>query len=64
MLLKRRKRGKGKLLGPQGVVGGGCRGGGRMGRRGGAVICSKEAAEKASSRSWCFMKYHSFTMVL
>ena len=27
---------------------GGCRGGGRMGRRGGAVIGSKEAAEKAS----------------
>ena len=26
---------------------GGCRGGGRMGRRGGAVIGSKEAAENA-----------------
>ena len=48
MWLKRRKRGKGKLLGPQGVVGGGCRGCGRMGRRGGAVIGSEEAAEKAS----------------
>ena len=48
MLLKRRKRDKVKFLGPQGVVGGGCRGDGRMGRRGGAVIGSEEAAEKAS----------------
>ena len=48
MLLKRRKGGKGKLLGLQGVVGGRFRGGGRMLRRGGAVIGSKEAAEKAS----------------
>ena len=48
MWLKRRKRGKGKLLGPQGVVGGGFKGGGRMRRRGGAVIGSEEAAEKAS----------------
>ena len=29
-----------------------------MGRQG-AVIGSKEAVEKASSRSRCFMKYHS-----
>ena len=47
MLLKRRKRGKGKLLGPQRVVRGG-QGGVRMGRRGGAVIGSEEAAEEAS----------------
>ena len=42
MLLKSRKRGKGKLLEPQGVVGEGCRGGGRMSRGGGAVIGSEE----------------------
>ena len=35
-----------------------------MGRRGGAVIDSKEAVEKASSQSRCFMKYHSFMAVL
>ena len=35
-----------------------------MGWRGGAVIGNKEAVEKASSRSRCFMKYHSFMAVL
>ena len=47
-MLKRRKRGKGKLLGLQGVAGCGGRGGGRMGQRGGAVNDSWEAAEEAS----------------
>ena len=46
-MLKRRKRGKGKLLGPWVVPKGG-KGGGRMGQRGGAVVGSWEAAEKAS----------------
>ena len=40
------------------------RGGGRMGQWGGAVIGSKEAAEKANSQSRCFMKYHSLMAVL
>ena len=63
MLLKRRKRGKGRCKGCKGWLGGG-RGGGRIGRRGGAVIGSKEAVERASSRSRRFMKYHSFIAVL
>ena len=45
MLLKRGKSGKGMLLGPQ-RVSRGASGSGRMGRQGGAVIGSKEAAEK------------------
>ena len=35
-----------------------------IGRRDGAVISSKEAVEKASSRIRCFMEYHSLTAVL
>ena len=35
-----------------------------MGWRGGAVIGSKEAVEKVSSRNRSFNKYHSFPAVL
>ena len=64
ILLMWKKRDKGEATkatnGGQGGVGGSS----RIGRRGGAVIGSKEAAEKVCLEGRRFMKYHSFIAVL
>ena len=64
ILLMLKKRDKGEATKATNGGWGGVGGSSRIGRRGGAVIGSKEAAEKVCSEGRRFMKYHSFMAVL
>ena len=59
-----KKRDKGEATKATNGGRGGVGGSNRVGRRGGAVIGSKEAAEKVCLEGRRFMKYHSFMAVL
>ena len=64
ILLVGKKRSKGEATKATNSGRGGAGGSSRMGRRGGAVVGSKEAAEKVCSQGSRFVKYHSFMAVL